>query len=525
MSELDLNPQFRKVLELLENTHRHVFITGKAGTGKSTLLAYFRTHTVKKCVVLAPTGVAAVNVAGETIHSFFHFMPNVTLDDVQKIARRMKKNKLYREVEMIIIDEVSMVRADLLDCVDQFLQVVRQNNIPFGGVQMVFIGDLYQLPPVVKGDEQVIFKAVYHSPYFFSARVVDQLLNHPKGIQLELIELEKIYRQKDTSFIQLLNAIRNRSITDEDMTKLNERHELRSDFSDTYVYLTSFNKQADAINQSNLGRLPSAGRVYHAHIEGHFEQKNCPASEQLLLKVGARVMFLNNDNTDRWINGTMGTVTKTRKEDVLVKLDTREEMIVKPFIWKLYKTFYNETTRQLDKEIVGSFRQIPLQLAWAITIHKSQGKTFNKVIIDIGRGAFAHGQVYVALSRCRTFDGIILKQPLKKSHILMDWHVVKFLTSFQYRRSEERIPLTKKIDLLEQAIQEKCHMKITYLKAKDEKSQRTILPLRVEEMEYKGFRYLGLEAYCFLRKDNRIFRVEKILELTPAVITRKGTNR
>lgn len=513
MSQIELNPQFKKALELLENTRKHIFLTGKAGTGKSTLLEYFRSRTNKKCVILAPTGVAAVNVGGETIHSFFHFMPHIIVKDAKNIAGRLRKKKFYQAIETIIIDEVSMVRVDLLDCVDQFLRVARRDQAPFGGVQMIFIGDLYQLPPVVKGDERILFKSVYKSPYFFSAHVFDELLNHAKGMQIELVELEKIYRQKDAVFIALLNAVRNRSVTDEHVSRLNERCRPFINEINQYIYLTVLNKQAQAINESNLADLKTPAKIYRAHIEGAFEQAYYPVAYELVLKPGARAMFLNNDREERWINGTMGTVVKTKQDQTIVRLDTREEVIVKPFLWTVYKTFYNEETKVIDKEIVGSFLQIPLQLAWAITIHKSQGKTFDKVIIDIGRGTFAHGQVYVGLSRCRTFEGMMLKQPIKKSHILMDWRVIKFLTSFQYKKSEEQMPLTEKITFLETAVKEKRQLVITYLKAKDEKSQRTILPIRVEEMEYQGFRYLGLEAYCFLRKDNRIFRVEKILEI------------
>jgi len=510
---IEINAEFQRALFLLEKTNRHIFITGKAGTGKSTLLDYFRSHSKKKLVVLAPTGVAAVNIQGETIHSFFHFMPGVTIKEAKEIASRFKKTKIYQELEMIIIDEISMVRADLLDCIDVFLKTVRKNSLPFGGLIMVFIGDLYQLPPVVASCEKEIFKTHYRSPYFFDSKVFQELLFGKDKMQIELAELEKIYRQKDDQFIRLLNNIRNRSITDEEIRILNRQFQPEIKAKHDYIYLTSLNKQAEEINQRNLHLLKTPARRYLAEIEGGFAEKDYPTERNLILKKGCRVMFLNNDTGNRWINGTTGEVVETKKDKVIVKIDNGETVVVKPYLWAIYKNYYDERTKSIEKEVIGSFLQIPLLLAWAITIHKSQGKTFDKVIIDVGRGTFTHGQMYVALSRCQTIDGIILKQPLKKSYILMDYRVVKFLTSFQYKKSEEKMPVKDKEALLRKAAREKTKLEIVYLKSKDEKSKRVILPLKVAKMEYLGFEYVGLEAFCYLRNENRIFRVEKILEI------------
>jgi len=514
---IEINTDFQKALFLLEKNDHHIFITGKAGTGKSTLLDYFRSHTKKKLVVLAPTGVAAVNIQGETIHSFFHFMPGVTTKEAKDIALHFNKTKIYQELEMIIIDEISMVRADLLDCIDVFLRTVRKNSLPFGGLRMVFIGDLYQLPPVVTSHEKEIFKNHYRSPYFFDSKVFQELLFGKDKIQIEFMELEKIYRQKDDQFIRLLNNIRNRSITDEEINILNKQYQPKIRTKHDYIYLTSLNKQAEEINQRNLHLLKTPAKKYRAEIEGNFAEKDYPTEKNLILKKGCRVMFLNNDNGGRWINGTTGEVVETKRDRVVVKIDKGETVVVKPYLWVIYKNYYDEKTKSIEKETIGSFLQIPLVLAWAITIHKSQGKTFNKVIIDVGRGTFTHGQMYVALSRCQTIEGIILKQPLKKSHILMDYRIVKFLTSFQYKKSEEKMSTKDKEIFLRKAAKEKTKLEIIYLKSKDEKSKRVILPLKVAGMEYLGFKFLGLEAFCYLRNEKRIFRVEKILEIKLAV--------
>lgn len=508
---IELNEMFRKALDLLENTSRHVFITGKAGTGKSTLLDYFRNHTRKKIVVLAPTGVSAINVKGQTIHSFFGFKPNVTLKLIKKI-RGSNKN-IYKELDSIVIDEASMVRADLLDCIDKFLRLNVGKKKPFGGVQMIFIGDLYQLPPVVTGNEKEFFNTYYKSPYFFASMVM-------KELDMEFIELEKIYRQKDEDFIAILNAIRNNTITEKELNILNQRYnpEFIPDPKDFYIWLTSINNAAEKINREHLSRISSPLITYHGAIRGDFKEDSLPTLIDLQVKKNAQVMLLNNDSYFRWVNGSIGKIVdiikqKNEADVIVVELVTGEVVDVLPFRWELFNYYFDKGKNSIESEIVGSFTQYPLKLAWAVTIHKSQGKTFDRVVIDIGRGTFASGQVYVALSRCTRLDGIVLKKPLEKKHIFMDWRVVKFMTQYQYRLSENHCPVEEKLNLIKSAIKRKQRIEILYLKNNDVKSRRIISPIFVGEMEYSGKTYLGMEAFCYLRNEKRIFRVDRILEI------------
>jgi hypothetical protein len=512
--EIDFNPEFQSALLLMEETQRNILITGRAGTGKSTLLNYFRDNTKKKVVVLAPTGVAAVNVIGQTIHSFFHFKPNVTLASIKKKKSTEKeKTTIYKKLTTIIIDEVSMVRADLLDCMDKFLRLNGPDQKqPFGGVQMIFIGDFYQLPPVVTSAEREIFRSHYTSPYFFSAKVFDQL-------DLEFVELEKVYRQKDNEFVRLLNTIRNRSVTDDDLALFNKRcdPQFNAPAGSFYLSLTSTNDLADTINEKRLVELP--GKIWKAEGEiiGDFGKEYLPTAVELKLKKGAQIMLLNNDSYGQWINGTIGKIKKFEKDDeeedvIVAELDSGEMARISPYTWKIYRFFLKN--EELRSEEVGSFRQYPVRLAFAVTIHKSQGKTFENVIIDVGRGTFAHGQMYVALSRCTTLEGIVLKQPLKKSHILMDWQVVKFLTDMQYKRAARTCSREDKLQMLEAAITQKKNVEIVYLKAKDEKSRRTVLPLFIGDMEYSGHPFLGLTAFCLTSREKRTFNVDRILEIS-----------
>ncbi len=524
--KLDINPQFGYAIHIMENTKKNVFITGKAGTGKSTLLQYFRQNTKKNIVVLAPTGVAAVNVRGQTIHSFFNFKPDVTPQTAASIKPRNKK--IYKEVDAIVIDEISMVRADLLDCIDIFLRKYgKRKKEPFGGIQMIFIGDLYQLPPVVTSREKMIFSDYYKSPYFFDAKVFEPRTpliriykeNTEFGFEMEFIELEKIYRQKDEDFILLLNAIRNNTVTEEQITRLNTRY--FPDFSekdgDFYIHLTTTNDLADRINSEKLSRLDGKIFRYKGYTTGDFQSKELPTTELLELKIGAQVMLLNNDSLGRWINGSLGIIRDVEhdgKEDVIiVKLSDGDVVEVRPYIWEMFRFYYDEKAKAVFSEPVGSFVQYPIRLAWAITIHKSQGKTFDKVIIDVGRGTFSHGQMYVALSRCTTFEGIVLKRHLEKRHVMMDYRVVNFVTRFQYAQSEKKCSLNDKVCILKEAVRNKKNIEIVYLKTKDEKSRRVILPLYVGELDYNGKPFLGLRAFCTKRMEERTFRVDRILEI------------
>ena len=504
---IEMNTEFRQALELMEKTSKNVFITGRAGTGKSTLLEYFRGKTTKKVALLAPTGVAALNIRGQTIHSFFRFGPGITINRIEKY--KGKNENLYKKLEIIIIDEISMVRADLLDCIDKFLRLNRESKKPFGGVQIVFIGDLYQLSPIVNGKERELFRNRYKSQYFFDADVFQDL-------EMEFIELEKIYRQKDIEFISILNAIRSNLAGEEELRELNMRvnPEFEKKTDDFYIYLTTTNMLSEEINNRELKKLKGKSFNYTGKLKGNFDKGSLPAPLDLNVKTGSQVMLLNNDSSDRWVNGSIGKITAIEEDGIIVKLSDGEEVEVDPHKWELYKMHYDKEKDSLESEVLGSFTQFPMKLAWAVTIHKAQGKTFDKVIIDIGSGTFCHGQVYVALSRCTTLEGIILKKPIEKKHIFMDWKVVKFLTKYQYGKSEKKCSLEDKIRIIKKAIRDNSKLDIVYLKASDVKSRRTIKPISVGEQEYMGRTYQGLEAFCLKRNANRMFRVDRILEIS-----------
>ena len=436
-SAIDMNVEFRGALAAMENGSGSLFITGRAGTGKSTLFRVLRLRHHKDCGGYAPTGVAALNVWGQTIHSFFHFKPDITPETVHRVRGQFAS--LYKNLDTIIIDEISMVRADLLDCVDRFMRLNgRDESLPFGGVQIILIGDPYQLPPVVPNSESEIFRTHYQSPYFFDA--------HSFGLlSIKHIELKKHYRQKEQEFIEILNAIRNNSIADSQLAKLNGR--VNPTFEPPpeahYITLTPTNSLADTINSAHLSKISGQAYNYRAHISGEFDQKVYPSDERLSLKVGAQVMLLNNDINKRWVNGSMGEISEIRNfpdgnGSISVHMLDGSEVEVEPHTWEIYRFSYNEPAKKLVSSRVGSFTQFPMMLAWAVTIHKSQGKTFDRVIIDLGAGTFAHGQLYVALSRCTTIGGIVLKKPVEKSHIRMDYRVVDFLNSNGRAATQER---------------------------------------------------------------------------------------
>jgi len=517
-SPLTWSPEAMEALRIMNETGEDLFLTGRAGTGKSTLLTEFRRQTKKRVAVLAPTGVAAVNVGGQTIHSFCGFKPDITLKKVKKLGADSKKAKVLDRLDTIIVDEISMTRADILDCFEKFLRVNRRGKDggpgrPFGGIQMIFIGDLYQLPPVVASSEKQAFETLYKSPYFFDAKSFD----HGK---FHFIELEKVYRQSDGNFIRLLNSIRNNSVGDAEFAELNVRYEAGSKSrgmksaakGKIKVCLTSTNAKATEINEAKLDELPGNEIVFTATVSGRFERSHMPTDEVLRLKEGAQVMLLNNDAEGRWVNGTMGVVEGIDEfEGITVKLETGDSYVVTENEWDVFE--YRVEGGDLRTSTVGSFTQYPLKLAWALTIHKSQGKTFDEVVIDLGRGTFAHGQLYVALSRCRTLGGITLRQPLRKQHVIMDWRVVRFVTSLQYAKSEEICSIDERIGMIEKAIATGSALAITYLKNNDEKSRRVIEPQKIGEMEFKGEKYLGVEAYCRLRKSVRVFRVDRMVEM------------
>jgi len=509
-TKLSWSREALEALRIMNDTRENLFLTGRAGTGKSTLLTEFRKNTKKKIAVLAPTGVAAVNVSGQTIHSFCGFKPDVTLKKVKRLGDSNKRVKVLQKLDAIIIDEVSMCRADLLDCFEKFLRLNikrgddDRNDEPFGGLQIIFIGDLYQLPPVVVSSELKAFETLYDSPYFYSATCF-------KTDSFNFIELEKVYRQVDHRFVKILNAIRNNSVSNVELEELNVRYTKESKNTNFVVCLTSTNAKAGEININSLNELNEKEYVFDASISGKFERSNMPTEEALRLKVGAQVMLLNNDLEERWVNGTMAVVDSISYENIFVKLETGNVYEVAKNSWEVFEYYVESNT--LKTKNIGTFIQYPLKLAWAITIHKSQGKTFDEVIIDIGRGTFAHGQLYVALSRCRTLEGITLRQPLEKRHVIMDFRVVKFVTSLHYAKSEKILPIQKRIDMIEKAIVDKSKVRIVYLKNNDERSERVIEPKMIGEMEYKGMKYLGVEAFCHTRQGVRVFRVDRMLEM------------
>jgi len=419
---LDINDEFKAAFNLMENTKECLFITGKAGTGKSTLLKYFKANTGKNIIVLAPTGVAAINVGGQTIHSFFKLPPRIIQKD---IIKRLRDRSLVQNLDMVIIDEVSMVRADIMDGIDYALRLNRgRMKTPFGGVQMVFFGDLFQLSPVVENEAKELMAELYSSPYFFSAKVFNDC-------HIKSIELSTIYRQKDGSFMELLNRVRNKEYTEEDLGTLNKRVKIDTSLSekDPTVILTTTNNLANTINQSRLSRLPDKTITFEATATGKFESSAYPTDTSLRLKKGAQVILIRNDPNKQWVNGTLAKVIALSQNSIVVDINGRacDIPVVK---WDKIEYSYNEDEDKIEDEVVGAFAQYPIKLAWAITIHKSQGQTFDKVIIDLGYGAFTHGQLYVALSRCTRLGGISLKRPVKPSDVIFDERIYDFKERF-----------------------------------------------------------------------------------------------
>ena len=424
---LEINPEFRRALDFMETTSRDLLLTGKAGTGKSTLLRYFREHTTKQVAVLAPTGVAALNVEGETVHSFFGFGPDITVE--KAAASRPRDRSLYGKLDTIVLDEVSMVRADLLDCVDAFLRVHGPRpGEPFGGVQMVLIGDLYQLPPIVTGADREAFRSRYRSPHFFDAHAFATL-------HLDFVELEKVYRQKDEGFIEVLNAIRNNTATPAHLALLNGRVDPQADPGpdELVVCLTPANRAADEINDRRLAALKGTARSYRGESSGDLGARAFPAPPELRVKPGAQVMMVSNDAEGRWVNGSVGRIERIVRhrdepDEMRIALTTGETVDVTPRRWDLFRYVWDRTLSRLDTETVGTYIQYPLRLAWAVTIHKAQGKTFDRVIVDLGPRVFATGQVYVALSRCTTLGGLVLRRPLRKADVFTDPLIASFLS-------------------------------------------------------------------------------------------------
>jgi len=423
MSALTLSAEQSAVFEAIEKTRENIFVTGRAGTGKSTLLNHLSWNTDKQVVICAPTGVAALNVGGQTIHSLFRLPIGVIAD--HKIEQTAELKKLLNTIDTLVIDEVSMVNADLVDAVDRSLRQARQKpGEPFGGVQVVLFGDPYQLAPVPgDADERAYFTDQYRSMWFFDAKVWDEA-------DLRIFELTTIHRQHEGEFKYLLNGVRHGQVTAEMAGRLNSVG-ARPAPTDGAITLATRNDTVTRINALELGRLKGKAKTAQAEVSGDFAGRGFPADESLDLKVGARVMFLRNDTGNgeggqRWVNGTVGTVTKI-SSTVFVEVDG-EEHEVQPAIWEKFKYTYSPATKQLRKDIVAEFTQFPLRLAWAVTIHKSQGKTYDRAIVDLGSGVFSAGQTYVALSRITALDGLYLTRALRPSDIRVDPDVQRFMS-------------------------------------------------------------------------------------------------
>ncbi len=440
------NKEFQDALQLITYTRQSVFLTGKAGTGKSTFLKYICEHTKKKYVVLAPTGIAAINAGGVTLHSFFKLPFRPILPDDPDLSTkggrifdffkyRKEHRKILAEVELIIIDEISMVRADIIDCIDRILRVYSQNNrLPFGGKQLLFVGDVFQLEPVVPSDQREILSLFYPSPFFFSARVF-------KEINLVPIELQKVYRQKDPVFINILDHIRSNSARPDDLKILNERvfPSFSPEDDDMYITLATRRDQVDFINEKKLAELPGEEFTSYGKIDGDFPESSLPTQLNLAIKEQAQVIFIDNDPERRWVNGTIGRISGIDESgNVYVLLESGAEHLVERTSWRNYKYRYNEEEKRIEEEIIGTFEQLPIRLAWAITIHKSQGLTFSRVVVDLSKGVFAGGQTYVALSRCTGLEGLVLKSKISPHDIFVRKEIEQFSRQFNDRRLIEK---------------------------------------------------------------------------------------
>ena len=438
-NQIDLeNEEMQKALQIIQFTRRSLFLTGKAGTGKSTFMRHIAATIKKKHIILAPTGIAAINAGGSTLHSFFKlpFHPLLPTDkrySTRNIRDTLKyngeKTKLLREVELIIIDEISMVRADIIDFIDKVLRIYNRNmREPFGGKQLLLVGDIYQLEPVIKEDERQLLRPFYPSCFFFDAHVFREM-------QLIAVELKKVYRQRDAQFISLLDHIRTSQVSDTDLRLLNARvnAEIGTEEGRLSITLSGRRDTVDYINEKQLNTLPDQPTIFYGHIEGEFPESSLPTPIELEVKTGAQVLFIKNDKERRWVNGTLGTIIGFGDEEdgiIYVRTEDGRDFDVEREIWSNVRYTFNEKEQKIEEEEIGSYQQFPLRLAWAITVHKSQGLTFNNVKIDFTGGVFAGGQTYVALSRCTSLQGISLQEPIRRENIFVRTEVTNFARNY-----------------------------------------------------------------------------------------------
>lgn len=438
------NPEFQNALRLIQYTRQSVFLTGKAGTGKSTFLKHVCKVTKKKYVVLAPTGIAAINAGGSTLHSFFKLPFHPLLPDDpnfqgKKLHDTLKYSsdhrKLIQNIELVIIDEISMVRADIIDFIDKVLRIYSRNmREPFGGKQVLLVGDIFQLEPVVKTDEREIISRFYPNPYFFSARVFQEM-------ELVAIELTKVYRQTDKVFIGVLDRIRTNTAGSADLQLLNTRCNapIHKGENDMYITLATRRDTVDHINEQKLAELPGKAVKLQGEIHGEFPENSLPTLMELIVKPGAQVIFIKNDQEKRWVNGTIGTISGLSDDGIMyVVTEDGKEFDVHKESWSNVRYRYNETEKKIEEEELGTFIQYPIRLAWAITVHKSQGLTFSRAIIDFSGGVFAGGQTYVALSRCTSLEGIQLKREITRADIFVRPEIVSFSHRFNNEQAIER---------------------------------------------------------------------------------------
>ncbi|MDO4524359.1 MAG: AAA family ATPase [Bacteroidales bacterium] len=439
---IEINKEMQLAKKLIETTNENVFLTGNAGTGKTTFLNLLRTQTAKRMVVLAPTGVAAINAKGQTIHSFFQLPFTPFLPEYKKEKGQIKKDKIniFRTIDLLVIDEISMVRADLLDAIDDRLREYRkQKYSPFGGVQCLFIGDLQQLPPVVRDEDWALMQKHYSTPFFFSSKALQES-------SYVTIELKKIYRQADEKFISILNEVSNNHLSMESLNELNKHYLPEYEPKEGEIFLTTHNKIADAFNEKKLNELEEESNIYNAIIKDRFPESMYPVDESLELKIGAQVMFTRNNREANYYNGKIGTIIDLSEHKITIKCkEDAFPIVAERETWENTEIKIDKESKDQYEEVVGSFSQFPLRLAWAITIHKSQGLTFDRAIID-AIASFSHGQVYVALSRCKSLDGMVLKSPIKLESIITDLNVTRYMQYEGERAAniEEALPQLQK---------------------------------------------------------------------------------